>query len=45
MEKTNVMRILTQKKVNFTPHEYNPELTDGESIAKVLQEDCRYSKP
>lgn len=39
MEKTNVMRILTQKKVNFTPHEYNPELTDGESIAKVLQED------
>lgn len=39
MEKTNVMRILTQKKVNFTPHEYNPELTDGENIAKVLQED------
>lgn len=39
MEKTNVMRLLTQKNVPFTPHEYNSELTDGESIASVLNED------
>lgn len=33
------MRILTQKKISFTPHEYNPELTDGENIAATLGED------
>lgn len=39
MEKTNVMRILTQKEIEFTPHEYDPSLTDGESIAQILQQE------
>ena len=39
MEKNNVMRLLSQKNVAYTPHEYNPELTDGESIAAILMED------
>ncbi len=38
MEKTNVMRILTQKGVEFTAHEYDNTMTDGESIAQVLHE-------
>ena len=34
MEKTNVTRILEQKKLDFTPHFYgNGEVADGEEIA------------
>lgn len=40
MEKTNVMRVLTQKNIAFTPHEYDNSLTDGESIAKILGEEA-----
>ena len=37
MEKTNVMRILEQKKLDFTPHFYgNGEVADGEEIARQL---------
>lgn len=39
MEKTNVMRILTQNGIKFAPHEYDSSITDGESIAKLLGED------
>ena len=38
MEKTNVMRILTQQGIEFTAHEYDNTMTDGESIAKLLNE-------
>lgn len=39
MEKTNVMRILTQQGIAFTPYEYHDSLTDGASIAKQLGQD------
>ena len=39
MEKTNVMRILTQQKIDFTPYEYDDTLTDGQTIAKTLGQD------
>ena len=38
MEKTNVMRILTQKGIEFTAHEYDNSMTEGETIAQLLQE-------
>ena len=38
MEKTNVMRILSQKGIEFTAHEYDNTMTDGETIAQVLNE-------
>lgn len=39
-EKTNVMRVLDQMKIPYTPHEYEPDpkLT-GADIAKILGED------
>lgn len=38
MEKTNVMRILDQKKIAYTPHEYSPDITEGILIADILSE-------
>lgn len=38
MEKTNVMRLLTQKEISFIPHEYDAQLTNGENIASTLGE-------
>jgi Cys-tRNA(Pro)/Cys-tRNA(Cys) deacylase len=38
MEKTNVMRILTQQGIEFTAHEYDNTMTDGETIARLLNE-------
>ena len=38
MEKTNVMRLLEQKKIPYTPHFYDPECTEGERIAALLGE-------
>ena len=38
-EKTNVMRILDAKKIEYTPYVYSEELTEGVLIAKVLGED------
>ena len=35
MEKTNVMRILDQKKIPYVPHEYDPATTDGRSVAAL----------
>jgi Cys-tRNA(Pro)/Cys-tRNA(Cys) deacylase len=42
MEKTNVMRILDQKKIAFTPHAYDPSVLDGVSVAQQLgqQTEC-----
>ncbi|MBO4989944.1 MAG: Cys-tRNA(Pro) deacylase [Clostridia bacterium] len=42
MEKTNVMRLLDAASVSYTPHQYDPSLTDGISVAKSLGEnpDC-----
>lgn len=33
MEKTNVMRVLEQKKIPYTPHFYDPSTVDGMSVA------------
>ena len=38
MEKTNVMRILDQKQILYTPHTYDPSLTDGVSVADAIGE-------
>lgn len=38
MVKTNVMRLLAQNGIPYTPHEYDTALTDGQSIAEVLGE-------
>jgi Cys-tRNA(Pro)/Cys-tRNA(Cys) deacylase len=40
-EKTNVMRILTQKKIPFVAHSYphGPEAVDGVSVASLLGQD------
>lgn len=39
-EKTNVMRILEQKKIPYTPHTYNPDVgLDGVSVAQQLGQD------
>ena len=39
MEKTNVMRILDQKKITYTPHAYDPGTTDGRSVAALTGQD------
>jgi Cys-tRNA(Pro)/Cys-tRNA(Cys) deacylase len=36
MEKTNVMRILEQKKIPYTPHTYDASVTDGVSVAALI---------
>ena len=42
MEKTNVMRLLDASKINYEHYEYDKTLTDGQEIARVLNEnpDC-----
>ena len=40
MDKTNVMRILDQKKIPYTPHEYDPGTTDGRSVAALTGRDA-----
>ena len=35
-EKTNVMRLLDQAGVPYTPHYYDPSLTTGTDVAKTL---------
>lgn len=39
MIKTNVMRVLEQKQVAYTPYEYNPDITEGTLVAASLGED------
>ena len=38
MTKTNVMKILEQKKIPYNFYEYNPGTTDGMEVAKSLGE-------
>ena len=39
-EKTNVMRVLEQKNIPYTPHAYNPDAgLDGASVARQLGRD------
>lgn len=38
MEKTNVMRFLDQKKIEYTPFEYSNQITEGTLIAEILRE-------
>lgn len=42
MEKTNVMRLLDQKKIPYTPHTYDPSILDGVSVAHQIgkQTEC-----
>ncbi|MBQ3133262.1 MAG: Cys-tRNA(Pro) deacylase [Clostridia bacterium] len=37
-DKTNVMRILDQKKIPYTPHYYDPQITEGIHVAAALGE-------
>ena len=37
MEKTNVMRILAQNKIEFNAYEYNPDETVGENVAAFFR--------
>ena len=42
MEKTNVMRLLEQKKIPYTAHTYEADATKtGEEIAALLHEDAK----
>ena len=41
MDKTNVMRILDQKKIAYTPLSYDPAIVEGTVIASTLGEDQR----
>ncbi|MDD3921814.1 MAG: Cys-tRNA(Pro) deacylase [Eubacteriales bacterium] len=36
MEKTNVMRLLDAANINYTPHTYDPEITDGQQVARLV---------
>lgn len=36
MEKTNVMRILSQKKIEYSAYTYDPEETIGENVAALV---------
>ena len=38
-EKTNVMRLLDGARIEYIPHEYDPSVTDGVTIASTLGED------
>ena len=39
-EKTNVMRLLDQKKVPYTARGYDPAVTEGVSVAELLGQDA-----
>ena len=39
MEKTNVMRVLDQKKIAYTPHYYDNTITNGMEVANTLNLD------
>lgn len=39
MDKTNVMRVLEQKKIRYTPHFYDPDAVDGMSVAAFAGRD------
>lgn len=39
MEKTNVMRLLDTAGIDYDPRSYDPEIVDGLSVAKALNED------
>jgi Cys-tRNA(Pro)/Cys-tRNA(Cys) deacylase len=40
MEKTNVMRLLDVASIPYGYKEYDPEITDGESVASLINEPC-----
>lgn len=40
MEKTNVMRLLDKAKIEYTARFYDKNITDGEEVAAVLNEDA-----
>lgn len=42
MEKTNVMRLLEQGKISFTPHMYDPSILDGVSVAQHIGKQTDY---
>lgn len=38
MDKTNVMRTLDARKINYTPHIYDKEIVDGVGVANILNQ-------
>ena len=40
MEKTNVMRILGQNKIEYQAYEYDPDETVGENVASLIGRPC-----
>jgi Cys-tRNA(Pro)/Cys-tRNA(Cys) deacylase len=38
MEKTNVMRLLDAAEVSYAPHEYDPSMVDGQTVANILHQ-------
>ena len=44
MDKTNAMRILDAAKISYLAREYDPEITDGETVAATLgiDPDCTF---
>ena len=40
-QKTNAMRALEAAKIPYTHHEYDPEITEGTSVAKLMGQDER----
>lgn len=40
MDKTNVMKILDQKKIKYDFFIYNPEITDGVLVANLVKKEC-----
>jgi Cys-tRNA(Pro)/Cys-tRNA(Cys) deacylase len=38
MEKTNVMRLLDAAGIIYKPHEYDPEIVDGVTVAQTLKQ-------
>ncbi len=39
MEKTNVMRLLDVRKIEYIAHEYDESIVDGRGVASILKED------
>ena len=37
--KTNVMRLLDEANISYTPYEYDETIVDGEGVAQALNED------
>jgi len=39
-DRTNVMRLLSAAGINYIDHQYDPDQTDGEQVAKLVGKSC-----